>query len=129
VRFLADRETNTAMADVNVFLDEPQLDDDNPRRMALFHFYQRYREEKGESDARFEPIGFAEYLLEHLTQFEELLATFEKARITIGFTIKGADPNNKLPDDATCGICDRLLKDHSKDELKACAQRQRDRSP
>jgi hypothetical protein len=52
----------------------------------------------------------------------------EEPRITIGFTIKGADPNNKLPEDATCAECDRLIVEHTKEQLYACAHRQRDRS-
>ena len=46
--------------------------------------------------------------------------------VTIDFTIKGADPNNKLPADARCGTCDRLLADHTKDDIRECARRQRE---
>jgi hypothetical protein len=49
----------------------------------------------------------------------------EQERVTIGFTIKGADPNNTLPTNAQCPTCDKLFTDHSKEEIRACAEQQR----
>lgn len=50
----------------------------------------------------------------------------EQDGVTIGFTIKGADPNAKLPPDAECGICGRRILEHTKAELHACAVKQRE---
>jgi hypothetical protein len=44
-------------------------------------------------------------------------------KVTIDFTIKGADPNNKLPVDARCATCDRLIAEHSIAELRECGRR------
>ena len=45
------------------------------------------------------------------------------AKITIDFTIRGADPNNKLPDDAVCATCERLIREHSIEELRSCGRK------
>jgi len=50
-----------------------------------------------------------------------------KYGVTIDFTIKGADPNNKLEPDERCSICDQLYTDHSREELFKCAHVSRDR--
>jgi len=53
-------------------------------------------------------------------------------KVTIDFTIKGADPNNKLPADATCATCERLITAHSREQLHECGlkqQEQRNKHP
>jgi hypothetical protein len=60
------------LADLNVFLDEPQLDGP-PRRMLLVHFYRQFRAGAQAGMAEREAIAFAEYLLDHQEQFNEAL--------------------------------------------------------
>ena len=42
--------------------------------------------------------------------------------VTINFTVKGADPNNKLPPDAECAICGMLIAQHSPGGLPGCGK-------
>jgi len=45
------------------------------------------------------------------------------AKIRIDLTIKGADPNNKLPDNAVCATCERLIRERSIEELRSCGSK------
>jgi len=49
------------------------------------------------------------------------------AQITVNFTIKGANPGNKMPPDTRCPICDRLVTEHSGEQVRQCAHIDRDR--
>jgi hypothetical protein len=46
--------------------------------------------------------------------------------VTIDFSVKGADPNNKLAADARCATCDRLITEHSRDDFRECGRKQRE---
>jgi len=39
--------------------------------------------------------------------------------VTIDFTIRGADPNHKLPPDAVCATCDRWIADHTREMFRS----------
>ena len=65
------------MADIKVYLDG----DGTPEGTVLANYYQRYQQEKGTYDhAGMEAIRFAEYLLEHLEEFQAELKDYMATR-------------------------------------------------
>jgi hypothetical protein len=67
-------------ADVEVFLDEPQMDG-TPRQMILYEFYRQHSDYKdAEIDFKVakRAVHFAEYILDNLPRFQEFLAAAEK---------------------------------------------------
>lgn len=50
----------------------------------------------------------------------------QESKVTVDFTIKGADPNAKVAPDAECAMCGRTFEQHTIDGHKACAKKQRE---